>query len=158
MPEREDGRGKRVRARNLVDTSASWIRDRDGGHQRFGVGMACIFEHRWPRTYFDETPQIHNPNVVRYALDDRNIVTDEEEGQSQIRLQFCEKVQHLRLYRDIQCRDRLVGYDQARMGRDCAGDRNALPLSSGQFVRVAVEETAREIDAIEELPHAIDDL
>jgi hypothetical protein len=47
--------------------------------------MARIFEHRWPRTYFDETAQIHNPNVVRYALDDRNIVTDEEEGQSQVK-------------------------------------------------------------------------
>ena len=111
--------------------------------------MARIFEDRWPRTYFDETPQIHNPNVVRYALDDRNIVTDEEEGQSQVRLQFREEVQHLRLHRDVERRDRLVGYDQARMGRDCAGDRNALPLSSGQFVRVAANETAREIDAVE---------
>ena len=76
----------------------------------------------------------------------------------EIRLQFREQVQHLRLHRDIERRDRLVGYDQARMGRDRARNRDALPLSSGQFVRVAVEETAREIDAVEELRHAIDDL
>ncbi len=75
--------------------------------------MARILEHRWPRTDFDETSQIHNPNEVRYALDDRNIVTDEEEGQSQVRLQFCEEIQHLRLHRDIERRDRLVGYDES---------------------------------------------
>ena len=120
--------------------------------------MARVFEHRRPRADLDETPQIHNPNVVRYALDDRNIVTDEEEGQSQIRLQFREKVQHLRLHRDIKRRDRLVGYDEARMRCDRACNRDALPLSSGQFVRIAVEETAREIDAVEEFSHAIHDL
>src|SRR3984957_7582031 len=136
-------------ARSFGDSSPPRICSRDGGHQRFGIGMARIFEHRWPRTDFDETPQIHNPNVVRYALDDRNIVTNEEEGQSQVRLQFREEVRHLRLPRDVERRDRLVGYDQAGVGRDCAGDRNALPLSSRQFVRVAIKETAWQIDAVE---------
>src|ERR1700733_2826740 len=107
-------RGERLGAWRLVDSSASRVGDRDRGHQRFRVGVTRVLEHRWPRTEFNETSQIHDPNEVRYPLDDR-----------------------------------LVGYDQARMGRDCAGDRDALPLSSGQFVRVAVKETAREIDAVE---------
>ena len=94
---------------------------------------------------------------MRYALDDRDIVTDEEEGQAQVRLQFGEEVQHLRLHRDIERGDRLVGYDEARTRRDRARNRDALPLSSGQFVRVAVEETARQIDAVEEFSHAIHD-
>jgi hypothetical protein len=41
------------------------------------------------------------------------------------------------------------------MGSDRPRNRDALPLSSGEFVRVAVEERAREIDAVEEFSHAI---
>ena len=141
-----------------MDSSASRIGDRDRGHQRFRVGVTGVLEHRWPRTDLDETSQIHNSDVVRYALDDRDIVADEEEGQPQVCLQFCEEIQHLRLHRDIERRDRFVRYDEARMGSDRSRNRNALPLSSGQFVRVAVEETAREIDAVEQFSHAIHDL
>ena len=75
----------------------------------------------------------------------------------QVRLQFREEIQHLRLHRDIERGDRLVGDDEARMRSDRARNRNALPLSSGQFVRIAVEERAREIDAVEQFRHAIDD-
>jgi hypothetical protein len=67
----------------------------------------------------------------------------------------CEEIQNLRVHRDVERGNRLVGYDEARMGRDRARNRNALPLSSGQFVRILVEETAREIHAVEELHHAI---
>jgi hypothetical protein len=81
VPEREDGRGKRLGALSFVDSSPPWIRNWDRSHQRFRIGMARVFEHRWPRAYFDEAPQIHNADIVRYALDDSNIVTDEEKGQ-----------------------------------------------------------------------------
>lgn len=64
-----------------MDSSASWIRDRNGGHQRLGVGMTRVVEHGWPRTELNEAPQIHNPDIVRYTLDDRHIMTDEEKGQ-----------------------------------------------------------------------------
>ena len=138
-----------------MDSAAPRIGDRDRGHQRLRVGVTRVLEHRWLRTDLDQTSQIHDPNEVRYAFDDRDIVADEEEGQPQVGLQTCEEIQNLRLHRDVERGNRLVGYDEARMGRDRARNRNALPLSSGQFVRILVEETAREIHAVEELRHAI---
>ena len=119
--------------------------------------MARVFEHGGPRTELHKASEIHNPDVMRYALDDRNVVTDEEKGQPQIRLQFCEQIQHLRLHRNVERGNGLVGYDEARVRSDRAGNRNALPLASGQFVRIAVEETARQIDAVEEFRYAIRD-
>src|SRR5579872_5790918 len=41
------------------------------------------------------------------------------------------------------------------MGGDRAGDRDPLPLSAGQFVRIAVKEAARQLDAVEERCDAI---
>ena len=107
------GEARGLELGDFVDSSASRVGDRDRGHQRFRVGVTRVLEHRWPRTEFNETSQIHDPNEVRYPLDDRDIVADEEEGQPQVCLQFCEEIQHLRLHRDIERGDRLVGYDES---------------------------------------------
>lgn len=42
--------------------------------------MARVFEHGGPRTELHKASEIHNPDVMRYVLDDRNVVTDEEKG------------------------------------------------------------------------------
>jgi hypothetical protein len=54
-------------------------------------------------------------------------------------LQIVQKVDHLRLDRDVECGDRLVADDQARVERERAGDADALALAAGEFVREAVE-------------------
>jgi hypothetical protein len=50
-------------------------------------------------------------------------------------LQIVQKVDHLRLDRDVECGDRLVADDQARVERERAGDADALALAAGEFVR-----------------------
>jgi hypothetical protein len=54
-------------------------------------------------------------------------------------LQIVQKVDHLRLDRDVECGDRLVADDQARVERERAGDADALALAAGEFVREAIE-------------------
>ncbi len=41
----------------------------------------------------------------------------------------------MRLHRNVERADRLVGDDQLRPGNQGAGDRDTLPLPSGEFVR-----------------------
>ena len=70
-------------------------------------------------------------------LDDRQIVRDEQIAQPQLILQVFEHVDHLRLNGNVQRADRLVADDELRVGRERAGDADALALAAGKFVRVA---------------------
>ena len=63
---------------------------------------------------------------------------DEQVGQAELLLQVFEQVDDLGLDRDVERRDRLVGDDEIGVGRERAGDADALPLAAGELVRVAV--------------------
>ncbi len=54
-------------------------------------------------------------------------------------LQVLEKVEDLRLDRDVERRYRLVADQQVRAEREGAGDADALALAAGEAVRIAVE-------------------
>ena len=69
--------------------------------------------------------------------DDAEIVRDEQVGEPHLALQVGEEVEHLRLDRDVEGRDRLVGDDQLRLEHQRAGDGDALALAAGEHVRVA---------------------
>ena len=66
-----------------------------------------------------------------------NVVADEQEGETQLALEIEHQVDHLRLDRDVERRDRLVGHDQPRLERQRAGDAQALALAAGELVREA---------------------
>ena len=63
---------------------------------------------------------------------------DEDERQAELALQVAQQVEDLRLDRDVERGDRLVGDDQLGLQRDRAGDADALALAAGELVRVAV--------------------
>jgi len=58
------------------------------------------------------------------------IVADEEIGELVLVLQVDHQVQHLRLHRDVERGDRLVGDDHVRIDRQRLGD--AQPLALGR--------------------------
>ena len=62
------------------------------------------------------------------CLHDAQVVRDEQVGQPELGLQIQQQIQDLRLHRDVQRRDRLVGDHQARVERQRAGDADALAL------------------------------
>ena len=62
---------------------------------------------------------------------------DEQHGEPEGLLQVLDQVQHLRLHRHVQRRDRLVRDDEFRLDGERAGDADALALAAGEFVREA---------------------
>ena len=74
----------------------------------------------------DDAAEVHDRDPVGDLADHREVVRDEDVGQVEVRLQVAQQVQHLRLDRDVERRDRLVADDQlglrarARARRRCA--------------------------------------
>ena len=58
-------------------------------------------------------------------------------GQAELVLQLQQQVDDLRLHRDVEGRDRLVGDDALGLDRERPGDADALPLAARELVRVA---------------------
>ena len=69
--------------------------------------------------------------------DDREVVADEEVGQAQLLLQVAQKVQDLRLDREIERGYRLVEDDDLGPEHERAGDGDTLPLAAREHVRIA---------------------
>ena len=84
-------------------------------------------------------------------MDDAEVVRDEHVRQLELVLQVVEQVDDLRLDRDVERRDRLVGDDQLRVQRERAGDADPLALAARELVRVAVDVVGRQADDLEQL-------
>ena len=52
-----------------------------------------------------------------------------------------EQVEHRRLHRDVECRDRLVGDQQVGLERKRPRDADPLALAARELARVRVERT-----------------
>jgi hypothetical protein len=48
-----------------------------------------------------------------------------------------------------------IGDDELWIGRDPPSNRNSLALAAGQFVRVAAQEAAGQLDPVDERSHRI---
>src|SRR5260370_37202473 len=77
----------------------------------------------------DDLSEIHDGDAVADTLDDREVVGDEQIGKPELALQIAQQVDHLRLHRDVERRDRLIADDQARVKRERAGDADPLALA-----------------------------
>jgi hypothetical protein len=96
----------------------------------------------------DDLAEIHHRDAMADVLDDRDVVRDEQIGEPEIALQIDEQVDDLRLHRHVERRYRLVADNEARPQRQGAGNPDALTLTAGEFVRVAVERLGPEPDLL----------
>ena len=64
-----------------------------------------------------------------------------------------QQVDDLRLDRDVEGGDRLVGDDEVGVHGQGAGDADALALAAGELVGVAVDVLGAQADALQELGH-----
>jgi hypothetical protein len=85
---------------------------------------------------FDDPPEIHHRHIIGEVLDNSEIVRDEKIRKPKFILEIAEQVQHLSLYRDVQCADRFIADDEIRIARQGARDPDSLPLTTREFVRV----------------------
>ena len=114
---------------------ADGIDDGDRPHQAVRVRMEWAAEQHFAGTGFHDAPPVHDRHSRAEEADDREIVGDEEVRKVVLPLELAQEVQHLRLDRDVEGRDRLVEHDEARRGRERAGHGDALTLAAGHLRR-----------------------
>src|SRR3546814_18110700 len=72
--------------------------------------------------------------------------SDLQHRQAELGLEVLEQGENLRLHRDIQCRNGLVGDEDFRIERQGPGDADALALAAGKFMRIALDGAGIEAD------------
>ena len=126
--------------------------------QRLGVGMAR--RRIEPITIGDlhHPAEIEHENAVADVPHDREVVADEQQGQAELALQPHQQVDDLRPDRDIERRYRLVADDQPGPQDHRARDADALALTAGELVRIAVDHMRRQAGSGQHVPDARPDL
>ena len=96
--------------------------------------------------------EVHDGDAVGDLADHRQVVRDEDVRQVEVALQVAQEVEHLRLDRDVERRDRLVADDQLRRERERTRDADPLALAARELVRVAVVVLRAQPDASRAAP------
>src|SRR5215475_1510834 len=131
-------------------TCRAWLRDRHRGQQGLGVGVPRRRENLPLVAKLHDLAKIHHGNPMGDVLNDREIVADEQQSQTQISLQLLQQVDNLRLDRDIERGNGLVAHDQVRLSSERTGNRDTLALAAGELMGPAVCGTARQTDLVKE--------
>ena len=118
-------------------------RARRDGDQRLRVRVLRALEHVRGGAQLDDAPEVHHRDAVAERPGQPDVVGDQEQRQAARAAQAEQQVQHLRAHGDVERRDGLVAHEPGRLGRERAGDRDALALAARQLVRVAVPEALR---------------
>ena len=148
-------RHPRSRARRRRSAAARRTDVRHGGHQRPRVRMRRGLEQHLGRALLDDAAGVQHRDLVAQVVDHREVVADQQVGHAELLLQVLQQVQHLRLHRDVERADRLVGDDQARPRDQRARDRDALALAAGELVRIACSASrGAQADRVERLGDA----
>ena len=90
------------------------------------------------RAFLDELAQVHHPDAIAEVPHHRQVVRDEEVGETEVALQVVEQVQHSRLHADVERTDRLIEHDDLGFDRERPGDAQPLPLPTRELMREAV--------------------
>src|SRR5260221_275814 len=150
-------RGRHVAGKNdpLALALDGRIGDRHGRKERLRIRVKRVLVEVDAVAELDDLAEVHDRDAVADVANDRQVVSDEEVRELELVLQLLEEVDDLRLDGDVEGRDRLVGDDELRLDREGAGDADALPLTTGELVRIAVREVWVETDDLQELLHAL---
>src|ERR1700694_2250958 len=89
------------------------------------------------RGALDDATEIHDRHAVGDVLDDPEIVRNQDISETQSPLQIAQEVEDLGADRYVERGNRFVADDELRLHGERAGDRYALALAAGEFVRVA---------------------
>jgi hypothetical protein len=105
------------------------------GDQRLGVGRLRRAEHLLRGAALDDLAVAQHHDLVGQRAHHLEVVADEQIGELVALLQVAQQVDDLRLHAHVERRGRLVEHDEARLEHQRAGDRDALALAAGEFVR-----------------------
>src|SRR5690606_19155054 len=94
-------------------------------------------------------------NAIRRVADHSEIVRDKDERQSELGLEVLEQIDDLRADRHVERRDWLVANDEARPRRKRTGNTYALPLATGELVRIAFGVLGWQADLAQDVGNAL---
>ena len=111
-----------------------------GGCRKQGsrIVVAHLAENGVRRSGLHDLSVPHDGDLVGQIGNHRQIVGDEDHAHAILLHQIAQQVEDLRLGRHIERGGRLICNQELRSQRDCHGDRDALALATGEFVRIAV--------------------
>ncbi|MNU64624.1 hypothetical protein D3C71_539060 [compost metagenome] len=109
--------------------------------------MLRVLENCGSRADLDDFAQIHDRHPMGDAFHHRHVVTDEEEGDAERRLQFHHQVDNLCLHGNVQRRDGLIGDDQLRVQHKRTRYADALTLAAGELVWKSFDRIRPQADA-----------
>ena len=98
--------------------------------------MRGVFEKFSDGALLNHLTSIHDHNTVSNFSHHPKIVSDEQVGHARRCLDGSEELQDRRLHRHVQSRSRLVADDEFRLRRQGPGNRDALALAAGEFMRI----------------------
>ncbi len=133
------------------------VRDRHRREQRDRVRVQRVVVELLGGRDLDDPAEVHDRDPRRDVTDDREVVGDEQVRQPELPLQVLHQVDDLRLDRDVERGDRLVGDDEVRIERECAGEADALALAAAELVRVAGGCVRGQADDLKQLADALAD-
>lgn len=97
---------------------------------------------------------VHHEHFIADALDDSEVVRNEEVGDPEFFLEIEEEVEDGGLDTDVEGADGFIADDEVGLRCECACDADALALTATEFVGVAVCHVWAEAYELEELGDA----
>lgn len=86
-----------------------------------------------------EISEVHDADAIRDISYDREIMRDKEICQPLALSQVGQEIDDLCADGNVESRDTFIADDEARLYRQCARNADALPLPSGELVRISVD-------------------
>ena len=96
---------------------------------------------------------VHHRHPMGQVLDHRQVVADEQVGQSELVLQIQQQVDDAGLDRHVERRHRFVEREDLRLQRQRSCDTDALLLTAGELGGIAAGIGAAQPDGVEQLGH-----
>ena len=141
---RREGAG-RERARAAIGGWPSIVASRspglasrtDDSQQGRRVGVPGRSQQPRRRTELDDAPGVHGRDAVGHALEQAQVVGDDDDRRAQLPHQRHERLDDLHLHQRVERGGGLVGDDQLGLARERRGDGRALQHPARELVGVA---------------------
>ena len=92
--------------------------------------MPAIGVERLGRADLGHQAEVHHHDAARHEAHDLQVVADEDVGEAELVLEIEQQVQHLRLDRLVERRDRLVEQQHPGLEGERAGNVDPLALAT----------------------------
>src|SRR5262249_31357459 len=125
-------------SRYLIQLALFGSRIGNRSKQAFGVGISRTCEQLAGCCLFEDLSGVHHDHVIRHSGHDAEIVGYQNHARSGLTFELLDELEYLRLDRDVECRGRLIGYQELRLTRERHRDHDALSHSAGELVWVTV--------------------